>query len=275
MLSHSNKMNKNNNLFVIVFVLALTTIVCTEITCVGDVCGPGDDFDYDGVVDTHEQEEIDNTHVLKELEEFGLEWIQHPKIGYYISSTETTVGQFKKCAESGACTDDAYQADGYGCSFSKDNNKLPMNCVDWIGADQFCKWIDAHICTEDEWNAACEGTKKGQIYPYGNRYVDGNCNLGVATSSPGTIEEVKSRDACVGGIEGLYDMGGNLSEWLGNYKEDTNYRKFKPHSYAFNGPLDKNVCTAMCAGNARETREDKIFTGLSTPSLGFRCCRDI
>jgi len=88
------------------------------------------------------------------------------------------------------------------------------------------------------------------------------CNLGTYKNrseivAPGTYR------GCEGGIPGVYDMLGNVGEWLDAGQDD--YRKFRVSSIAFNGPLDRN-CSPRCAGNQRT---------LKTSSLGCRCCRTI
>ena len=260
------------NLFsVILFVLLLVVFfdtVSTEINCVGDLCIDMDELDADEHRETGKMElvytDVHNANpILKMLDAFDLQWIYHPLDKFLISSTEVTVGQFRQCVESGRCQADTFDADRPSCTYNQKQDNLPMNCVDYYGAEQFCQWVGGYLCSEDEWNAACQGMHVGQLYPYGKSFKEDACSVGTYEQHK-SVEAVRSRAECVGGLDSLYDMGGSLSEWLGSERDD-NYRKFKPISFAFNGPVDKNVCTNMCAGNQREFK---------SPSIGARCCKE-
>ena len=246
--------------------LVLLSIVMGYVCC-DTVCVDGDCYDPD--IDVVERRAQDNpilenqvNSILEEIEDFGINWIWHPTEDFYITDSEITIRQFKHCNDNGFCDDSTFDRSGgrYGCTFGEENDRLPMNCVDFYGAEQMCDYIGGYVCHEHEWNNACEGLNRGQIYPYGNKFKEGKCHLGLYEDRL-TPEPTKSRDKCVGGLDGLYDMGGSLSEWLDEGKD--NYRKFKPLSFAFNGPVDKPVCQKMCAGNQKEFK---------SPVIGIRCC---
>jgi formylglycine-generating enzyme required for sulfatase activity len=205
----------------------------------------------------------DKEKIFKELNEFGLNWIFHPIDQYYISDTEITVRQFKKCVNDGYCNSENFNKFRFGCTYENDEfeDNYPINCVNFFAAEEMCSYVGGYICSENEWNKACEGLDTGKLYPYGNKFKPNYCNVGLYEDklSP---EPVKSRENCIGGLDNLYDMGGSLSEWINEGSD--NYRKFKALSYAFNGPVDKQVCTKMCAGNQRD---------FMSPVIGIRCCK--
>jgi len=190
----------------------------------------------------------------------NLGWLKVPLSNYYIQSKETSVGQFKKCVEAGVCKEDTFKQ-CERCTYNLGNDNLPMSYVNYYGAEQFCDWIGGHICTEHEWNNACGGIER-TVFPYGNEFKEDACNLGV-DRIPVALEEVGSRPECVGSVDGLYDMGGSVGEWIDNGKEG-DYGKFKSISVQMNPPIDKPVCTGFCAGNSKS---------YMPPTIGIRCCR--
>lgn len=137
-----------------------------------------------------------------------------------------------------------------------------LNCVDWDGCRDACEWAGGRLCKETEWGSACRQSSSNS-YPYGATYVEDMCNLGLygdgkKIAAPGSFR------GCEGGLPGVYDMLGNVGEWLDEGKMDSTYRKFKTNSFAHNGPLDLD-CSPRCGGNQRD------FKSLS---IGCRCCRD-
>ncbi|HEY9659587.1 MAG TPA: SUMF1/EgtB/PvdO family nonheme iron enzyme, partial [Allocoleopsis sp.] len=85
----------------------------------------------------------------------------------------------------------------------------PVTETTWRGANEFCRWRNARLPTEVEWEVAARGVE-GRIYPWGdepptpNRAVYGR-NSG-ETSPVGTHGEGATPDD-------IHDMAGNVAEW--------------------------------------------------------------
>ena len=191
-------------------------------------------------------------------------WIRHPSRPFSISATEVTVAQFRTCVGAGAC--DAATASAlcnYGLTGRDDH---PVNCVAYPGAEQYCTHVGGRVCTEEEWLDACRGTD-GRGFPYGNTFDLARCNVQSLTSEGGrerATAPVASFPGCEGGLPGLFDMAGNVAEWVNSCHDD--YCKFRGAGYLSNDPIDTfAACSGVCSGN------DKNF---QSGVVGIRCCKD-
>jgi formylglycine-generating enzyme required for sulfatase activity len=192
-------------------------------------------------------------------------WIRHPQQNFAISAGEVTVGQFQACVDAGKC--DAATASKECNLGHADRAAYPMNCVNFDGAQQYCTWVGGRLCTEDEWQAACKGTDE-RAFPYGAEFDAAACNVnpGSAAVAGGTFDSapVGAKTTCQGGLPGLFDMAGNVSEWLNDCKGS--YCKFRGAAYLTNDPVEHfSGCGGVCSGNQKT---------LMSNTVGIRCCRD-
>lgn len=182
-----------------------------------------------------------------------------------IDTHEVTVAEFRVCVEAGTCSPRHFtKSTEPPCNYGlPDRDNHPMNCVDWDGAAQYCQSKGQALCSHDEWFAACRGPNDLD-YPYGAAYQEGLCNSNVRQepiASMGT-RAVGEASTCEGGYPGLFDMVGNVSEWVDECKGS--YCKFFGGGYINNPPLeDFASCKPFCAGNQKQFR---------SASIGFRCC---
>ena len=156
---------------------------------------------------------------------------------FSMTKTETTVAQFKACVEQGACSAENFTTvnESSLCNYNRGDAWLshPMNCVNWYGADEYCKWIGARLPTIEEWQYAAthDGIVSTQTaYPWGNdapihcahaNYKDDEnelpyCNgttewsaseAAVGTSAVGTYSPLGDSPL------GFQDMMSNVHEW--------------------------------------------------------------
>ena len=191
-------------------------------------------------------------------------WIPHPSGGFSISATEVSVAQFRTCVETGAC-DEAHVDSA--CNYGKtDREDHPINCVTYQGAEQFCAAQGGDVCTEDQWLAACRGDD-ARAFPYGSDFDLAKCNSASMTVTvkgrERTTAPVGSHADCVGGLDGLFDMAGNVGEWINACKGT--YCKFRGGGYMSNDPIEYfAACSGVCSGNQKS---------LKSGVVGIRCCR--
>jgi hypothetical protein len=156
---------------------------------------------------------------------------------------------------------------------------VPQGYLSQVQASGACKEAGKRLCKDDEWVAACKGSK-GTQFPYGKDEKRGTCNdqrdkhpamqylesadLSVFTKLehpcisqiPDSLLPTGTKKQCVN-AEGIYDIVGNLHEWTadpagtfrGGYYVDT--------------WLNGHGCDYVT------TRHDASYWDYS---IGFRCC---
>jgi formylglycine-generating enzyme required for sulfatase activity len=133
--------------------------------------------------------------------------------GFWIMQSEVTNAQYKSCVNAGACTEprsDRWKDDQY--------TNHPVVYVDWNQAKTYAEWVGGRLPTEAEWEYACRGTD-GRIYPWGNQSRSAD-RLNFAGSDKFSTMPVGSYPP---GVNGLYDMVGNVWEWTADWYDQTYY----------------------------------------------------
>jgi len=160
------------------------------------------------------------------------------------------------------------------------SRNLPVVCVDFCDAQAYCMMHGRRLCgrvggvmnnpgddanaTASEWYAACTGPNE-YIYPYGNTASASACNgSGYAPSNMGP-RDVQTLASCQGGVNGVYNMSGNVSEWEWSCTSSKANAICSTRGGGFrDGPYE-----LRCTGSIGVSRLD------ASDSLGFRCCADL
>ncbi len=159
--------------------------------------------------------------------------------------------------------------------------RVPSGYLDGNTAERACERAEKRLCTTDEWTTACRG-ETNRTFPYGDRYEQGSCNVfreahpavllhgdaSVGHLDP-RLNQVEGpagpllrrtgatpRCASIWGKDSIYDMVGNLDEWV----QDANG--------AFQGGFYARATRSGC--DARITAHPKAYADYS---LGVRCCK--
>ena len=191
-------------------------------------------------------------------------WISHPQQPFDIFATEATVAEFKACVAAKKC--DNAMADQACNVGDAARSEYPINCIGHDGAETLCGYLGGRLCSSTEWLAACSGSD-ARAFPYGPEFQPSRCHVG-SYDNPGpggrTTIKAGSIPDCEGGLPGLFDMSGNVSEWVADCKGD--YCKFRGAAYVGNEPVEHFAgCGDVCSGNDKSLRSGTV---------GTRCCRD-
>ncbi len=142
--------------------------------------------------------------------------------------------------------------------FPNAKGQVPVQNLAYAEAEAQCKKENKRLCTADEWETACSGTKKQQYPTATSQYTGQVCNSLATNDSPNHISQSGSFEDCVA-ASGAMDMNGNVAEWVSPQK--------KGMAYAYGGswllPPDKATCSSRLEMNA----------GQGFPYVGFRCCK--
>ncbi len=140
----------------------------------------------------------------------------------------------------------------------------PKGNLDWPEAVAACRGRGLRVCTEAEWQLACEG-RDGRRWPYGDVYDPAACHLRAEPKLVGQVEAAPSGSfpGCRT-PEGVHDLSGNLWEWVqaapGEGPDDPGRGVLRGGGWNFSAGL------GQC--RARATAAE----GFSMAQVGVRCC---
>jgi formylglycine-generating enzyme required for sulfatase activity len=157
---------------------------------------------------------------------------------------------------------------------------LPVVMLRFVEAEAACASAGKRLCTELEWETACEGPET-LPWPYGYRYDPAACNSAKPYRPVGE-RRLASDDAAVREAEtkklwqgepsgafpacqsayGVYDLTGNVEEWVTSSRPEWPYRSSLKGGY-WSKPW------SGCRGT--NEAHGPLFRFYE---IGFRCCRE-
>ena len=147
---------------------------------------------------------------------------------------------------------------------AKKSDPRPTNHVSYLAAKSACTARGARLCTQSEWQFACEGEEM-RPYPYGFERDSLACNIDhQELGRPnGGLKDLRTKAGdnpkCTSPF-GVRDLAGNLEEWVTRDPGTGGKATLLKGSWWLPG---RSTCRATNAGH------DEVYQGTET---GFRCC---
>jgi formylglycine-generating enzyme len=163
--------------------------------------------------------------------------------------------------------------------------EMPRVLTSWLDAVAFCKRDGKRLCTEQEWNFACEGPD-ARPYVYGFVRDPTMCNQDRDYRFPDHSHPMKHHDSCIDDPRcaaelarldqrepigarttcvswaGVHDMNGNVNEWVKRTDEKPPHRSGLKGGWW--GPI-RSRCRPMTTFHPEDDYGYEV---------GFRCCTD-
>ena len=196
---------------------------------------------------------------------------------YQIGKYEVTNKQYNQCRRANVCTG----------SILPDKLDHPVASVTWHDAKIYCEWVGGRLPTEAEWEKAAswdDQTKTKRTFPWGTGIDCEHANYAPLGNPAHATDDYCVGDTTpVGSYEsgkspyGLYDMSGNVWEWVNDLYSDTYYQ----NSPSSNPPGPYTGELRVLRGGswngdpsfARSTDRFSVSPALANNSWGFRCAR--
>ncbi len=153
----------------------------------------------------------------------------------------------------------------------------PMTNVSWFGAWGYCLYYGYRLPLELEWEKAARGSEEALPFPWGHEISRNNANFYASRDPFEDMSNFGSRTSPVGFYNGktydgyatlssaspygLYDMSGNVWQWMGDVYEGMHQRFLRGGS--------KDTYEMDLRIWVRNNATPTYFS----PGVGFRCAR--
>ena len=179
---------------------------------------------------------------------------------FYMDTHEVTIAEFQAFVDAVGYEN----VSKYSWNWYEDSTPEHPIFASYAAARAYAEWAGKRLPTDAEWEKAARGGLKGKTYPWGNEKTTRQHAQITPTHSsrPGEPYTVPVGSYAPNGY-GLYDMAGNVAEWISSEPVDGDYQFVRGGSW-FLGEWSTRVYA----------REQLLPHGHFTVT-GFRCVKDV
>jgi eukaryotic-like serine/threonine-protein kinase len=192
---------------------------------------------------------------------------------FWMDLTEVTNEMYAKCVQANSCEPPVELGSRKHYSYFDEPifKDYPVINVSWSDANTYCLWAGRRLPTEAEWEKAARGYD-GRIYPWGDHQPNGN----ILNFDNQIGDTVRVGIYALGKSPyGIYDMAGNVSEWVADWYSEDYYERSSSTNPLGAVKGDFRVIRGgswLSKANAvRTTFRLWNSPDLQTEVLGFRC----
>jgi len=146
--------------------------------------------------------------------------------------------------------------------------------LNWEDAKAFCEFIGGRLPSEVEWEYAAAGGSLKQMYPGTNKEEEAESYVRYISNSFAEVFPVGTKEP---NALGLFDMGGNVAEWIGEFYE------YYPEPGQTPTPFDlehRELRIVRGGGFSADLAITRTYWRAGTlgrvvtPGIGMRCVRE-
>jgi formylglycine-generating enzyme required for sulfatase activity len=151
----------------------------------------------------------------------------------------------------------------------------PVINISWYQAYDYCQWRGGHLPTEAQWEKAAgwdEANGKHRLFPWDSEVKDSSyLNFGSEIGDPVAVSTYKKGMSAYG----LYEMAGNVAEWVNDWYQD-NFYELSPRENPV-GPAEGQF--KVTRGGSYDdpgaqlttTFRNAVGPATTADTIGFRC----
>jgi formylglycine-generating enzyme required for sulfatase activity/serine/threonine protein kinase len=192
--------------------------------------------------------------------------------GFEMTAYEITLGSYRQYAQA-ASVDVPTQPE-----WSR-SPQQPVANVTWDQATKLCQRVGGRLPTEAEWERAAAGGRAGLVYPWGTNFLTDQANGGYPSKDRYQGKEAAPVGQFAPNGYGLFDMAGNVWEWVGDWFGEDYYASSPTTDPS--GPVSGSsrvlrggsYWSSSATLTMRLTHRGTFTGSQSLAEVGFRCVR--